>query len=181
MSEEKRNLRKEIREKLLKLDPAYFASASSVISSNCIKDPAFTNARHIFIYLSQKNEPDTSEIIKAAFSAKKHVYVPRCHEKPYMDAVEIKDLSCLLPGPYGIPEPPASFPAASPSLIDTAIVPCVAATIDGVRLGHGCAYYDHFLRGREINKIALCFKELLLPSLPHDDLDVIMDKVLTEL
>jgi 5-formyltetrahydrofolate cyclo-ligase len=52
---------------------------------------------------------------------------------------------CEWPRYYGIPEPPASFPAADISGIDLALTPSLAVDKEGFRLGHGGGYYDRFI------------------------------------
>ena len=73
--------------------------------------------------------------------------LPRVRSRTEMDWVEIPSLSLLQPGAYGIPEPPADRPAADPGgyAATLALIPCLAAGTDGVRLGRGGGYYDRFL------------------------------------
>ena len=64
--------------------------------------------------------------------------------------------------------------------IELAVVPCVCATPDGRRLGHGAGYYDRFLRAHPMPCLCLCFHALLLDDLPTGPTDFPMDAVITE-
>ena len=59
-----------------------------------------------------------------------------------------------------------------PQKIDCAVVPGVAFSMDGTRLGMGGGYYDVFLpKAPKTVKIALAFQCQIvehIPSLPHD-------------
>ena len=72
---------------------------------------------------------------------------------------------------------PAGEKIPQPDLI---LVPCVAAAMDGRRLGHGAGYYDRFLAGRGAKTFCLCFGRLLREDLPAGPEDIRMDAVVTE-
>jgi 5-formyltetrahydrofolate cyclo-ligase len=97
-----------------------------------------------------------------------------------MLAVRIRDLDCLVPGAYGIPEPSDAGETVSAKDLDLIIVPCVAAFKDGKRLGHGAGYYDRFLAGGSGKTVCLCFRELLEAHIPVEDTDITMFLVVTE-
>ena len=90
----------------------------------------------------------------------------------------------LQPGAYGIPEPPADRPAADPGgyAATLALIPCLAAGTDGVRLGRGGGYYDRFLAQYKGERLLLCPAAALLADLPADDWDARFapDEILTE-
>jgi 5-formyltetrahydrofolate cyclo-ligase len=54
----------------------------------------------------------------------------------------VADWADLVPGPMGIGQPRADLPEVFPQLL---LVPLIAATLDGVRLGQGGGYYDRTL------------------------------------
>ena len=101
-----------------------------------------------------------------------------------MEWVEIPALRLLRPGAFGIQEPPADLPAADPAgyAAALALVPCLAASRDGVRLGRGGGYYDRFLAHYKGAGLLLCPEALLLDELPCDDWDVRFapENILTE-
>jgi 5-formyltetrahydrofolate cyclo-ligase len=70
----------------------------------------------------------------------------------------------------------------SPHEPDVVIVPGVAFTRDGHRLGQGGGWYDRFLhevRDR-CTTIGVCFHEQVVDALPVEDHDVAMDTVVTD-
>ena len=101
-----------------------------------------------------------------------------------MDWVEIPALSLLCPGAYGILEPPAALPAFDPAVCAAplALIPCLAASRSGVRLGRGGGYYDRFLAHYKGERLLLCPAPLLLDDLPQDAWDARFapEEILTE-
>ena len=180
MDERKRQLRREYRARAASLTPEYRARADRAIRGAVLCSRYWQQARGVFLYVSVGAEPDTRALIAAALAAGKRVYVPRCLADRTMEAVRISDPAALRPGAFGIPEPPETAESAAPGEIGLALVPCVTATEDGVRLGRGAGYYDRFLRRCACPKLCLCYAEMLAPELPSEAHDVPMDAVVTE-
>ncbi|MBR1584642.1 MAG: 5-formyltetrahydrofolate cyclo-ligase [Clostridia bacterium] len=178
-SNDKQTLRQIMRQKTqgLPMEEALFSSEK--ITAAVLASDLYRQAHSLFIYVSVGKEPDTRRLIRHALQAGKTVYVPKCLPGHTLQAVAIDSLNCLTPGALGIPEPPAGerdFPAAG---IDLAIVPCVAASLNGGRLGHGAGYYDRFLAAHPLPTLCLCHAQLLLPDLPMTPQDVPMDYIAT--
>ena len=92
-----------------------------------------------------------------------------------MDWVEITALSQLQPGAYSILEAPASLPAFDTAHLGDgalALIPCLAASPDGVRLGRGGGYYDRFLAHYKGRRLLVCPTAALLGDLPCEGWDV---------
>ncbi|MFZ5441005.1 MAG: 5-formyltetrahydrofolate cyclo-ligase, partial [Myxococcota bacterium] len=85
-------------------------------------------------------------------------------------------------GPFGLREPPARAPERPIDSIDIFLVPGVAFTLAGARLGRGGGYYDATLakRNRDAVCIGVAFDCNVVPDLPMNDRDVWMDYVATE-
>ena len=176
---DKKELRKTVYKKAEELDAGYKQNAKEGISRKVLESKAFRDAGTVFVFLNTENEPDTGRILEAAKAAGKRVCVPRCKEKPFMDAVELTEETRFSAGSFGIREP-ENGRVVAPSDIDLAIVPCVSVTADGTRLGHGGGFYDAFLSSLDAVKMCVCFKKLLLPDIPVTENDVNMDIVITE-
>ena len=87
----------------------------------------------------------------------------------------------LTPGHYGIPEPRPDLPAeaAVPSGA-LWLIPGLAFTPRGLRLGRGRGYYDRLLAAHPGGiRVGLAFDCQILPDLPHSPWDIPMDWVLT--
>ena len=176
----KKRLRREAAELISGFPPDALKEASARIADRVLSSPLYRQAASLFIYVSTDREPDTRALIEDAWHAGKKVYVPKCYGQGRMDAVRVFSWNDLTSGAYGIQEPMnASIEIPFPT-IDLAIVPCVRATTDGRRLGHGAGYYDRFLRAHPMPCLCLCFHALLLDDLPTEPLDVPMDAVITE-
>jgi 5-formyltetrahydrofolate cyclo-ligase len=68
-----------------------------------------------------------------------------------------------------------------PSAVDLVIVPGVAFTPDGHRLGQGGGWYDRFLAGVRPGTptVGVCFDVQVVPSLPVEPHDVHVDRVVS--
>lgn len=177
---EKRKLRKEIKEKVGTLTKAYCIEAGDRIQERIIFSEEFKKAKTIFLYLHMEREPATDTLLTEALNAGKKVYVPKCYPGGRMDAVRIRDTEALIPAAYGILEPERIDETALPTEIDLAIIPCVTANAEGMRLGHGAGYYDRFLEAGSMVKMCLCFEKIMTDQIPVTVLDQPMDFVVTE-
>ena len=176
---EKMRIRREARQISMNLDPAYRAEASRSITGQVLALPEWQHARTVMAYVSMPEEPDTKELIEAALEDGKTLLLPRCADRSVMEALPVTDMKTLVPGLLGIPEPPAAegYEAPEPEVI---LVPCVAATPNGIRLGHGAGYYDRFLAAHRGMTVCLCFRLLLRSDLPAEDTDMPVDLVVTD-
>lgn len=146
--------------------------------------PCWAAAGTVLAFAAMPDEPDTAAILRQALADGKHLLLPRVLSKTAMDWVEIPDLALLRPGAFGILEPPADLPAADPAAFarPLALIPCLAAGRDGVRLGRGGGYYDRFLAHYKGAKLLLCPEAVLTDTLPCDDWDAHFapEEILTE-
>ena len=178
ISLQKKQLRREIAAKLRALPAEVRAEQSTRIQSAVLASPEYQNADRIFLYIAMPTEPDTRGILARALADGKRVFVPKCLDRGEMLAVRIHGMDDLKPGAYGIPEPQTLSETAEPSALDLILVPCVAASPDGRRLGHGAGYYDRFLSRTPAATLCLCFPAALLPFIPTDANDIRMDRVI---
>ncbi len=151
--------------------------ASKKIFSHLVNSPFYKECKNICVYMSSFGEVETGEILSHALSLGKGVCVP----------VSGEDLSLRLsktdgvftPGLYGIREPqhPDFVDFSFPDLI---LVPGLAFSEKGDRLGFGKGYYDRFLSEAKGLKVGLCYDFQFLPALPSEPHDVKLDAVITE-
>ncbi|EQC46862.1 5-formyltetrahydrofolate cyclo-ligase [Bacteriovorax sp. Seq25_V] len=60
------------------------------------------------------------------------------------------------------------------------LIPGLAFSRDGARLGRGKGYYDRYLENKNLIKIGICFHEQLVDEVPMEETDVKMDFVITD-
>lgn len=83
---------------------------------------------------------------------------------------------------WGYSQPRAGTPQRDPTDVDVALVPGVAFSSDGARLGHGKGYYDQLLAELrpDAARVGVTFDALVVPALPTAPHDVPMTHLVTE-
>ena len=142
--------------------------------------PAYRKTECAAFFIPWGAEPDLRELF-----FEKRTFLPRFSaELEGYEVVEITDLEKdLLPGKYGIPEPSPELPAAAPELLRKDLlfmVPAVACSVAGVRLGRGGGFYDRLLAGIKKKPVAVIYSCQLAPSLPCACHDLPMGIIVTE-
>ena len=178
VSAEKNALRRELRDWAAKLTEDYRRASDAAIRQSILDSEVWQSAKAVFVYVSMWTEPDTRALLEDALAAGKALYVPLCRPGGVLEAVRIRSVGELRPGTLSIPEPPEDGERAQTP--DLAVVPCVCASRDGRRLGHGAGYYDRFLEKTPCRTLCLCYEALLSEEIPTDEHDVRMDAVVTE-
>jgi 5-formyltetrahydrofolate cyclo-ligase len=87
----------------------------------------------------------------------------------------------LVAGPLGAREPPPTSPAVDEREIDCVVLPGLAFSLDGHRLGRGGGYYDATLPTlSRAARVGVAFEPQLVASLPHEAHDATLDALVTE-
>jgi 5-formyltetrahydrofolate cyclo-ligase len=184
-------LRKEFLEKRSRISEVEARECSERIASLLCAEKFWREASSVFCFIGVNGEPDTSLVIHRAFAEGKAVCVPRITKGVHMETVPVTSPEAYGRAmtewlrSYGIPEPPASFPAAAPC-VDLVIVPSLAVDRQGFRLGYGGGCYDRFItKSRSSEKpplfAAIQFDAFLLRNpLPCEEHDMRVDAIVTE-
>ena len=175
----KQQLRRKIRTEAV-LPEDYRVYASRRITEQVLALETYRKAGTVMVYASLPEEPDTREIIRDAQEAGKTVLLPRCVSPEKMVALPFAGWEKLESGWLGIQEPEMPEDGMEIPDPDIIIVPCVAASADGKRLGHGAGYYDRFLEGRKTETVCLCFRRLIREDIPMGPLDRWMNRVISD-
>ena len=178
---QKQAARRAARQQLAQISPQEFSAIGAAMWQTLQAQPAWQSAESVFCFVGALHEPDTMPILQGALSAGKQLLVPRIAGPGQMQLVPLQSLGQLQPGAFGILEPPQALPAIpAGSGVQLAVLPCLAATRSGARLGHGGGYYDRFLANYSGRRLILCPEALLAQSLPTGPLDEPAQAVLTE-
>ena len=179
---DKRRLRAEALAVRRALAPEAVAEKSAAIHARLRALDSFAAARALLCYAASKdNEVDTLPILRALLAAARPVFVPVAEPGGRMRWSRLEAPGELVPARFGILEPPPArqrfepFPAPS-----ICLVPGLAFTRDGFRLGYGGGYYDRFLAGYGGVTVGLAYACQLRAALPCAPHDVPMRYVLTE-
>lgn len=164
------------------MGPAEVASKSRGILTRLMALPEMTASDTLLTYVSSRdNEVDTIELIEAMLQQTKTVLVPVAEPEGVLAWSRLYDLSVLEPSTFGILEPPeGSRKIVAPPAPSVAVIPGLAFTKKGIRLGYGAGYYDRFLRNYTGSKIALAYESQLFDDLPREPHDAPVGIVVTE-
>lgn len=154
--------------------------AASALALHAMAVPVIARARRVACYLSMPSEPGTAPLIAAMHDHGIEVVVPISLPDRTLEWVVLDPDASVVTSSLGIPEPAgprlAADALASSSVI---IVPALAVSHDGHRLGRGAGYYDRALVGVAAPICALVFVHELVPDVPHEAHDVPVQMALT--
>ncbi|MBQ8480831.1 MAG: 5-formyltetrahydrofolate cyclo-ligase [Akkermansia sp.] len=110
-----------------------------------------------------------------------HFAVPRCREARRMDFYHItRPEEQIQPDSRNIPAPIEGLTYIPPQQFDIIIVPGVAFTAQGARLGYGGGYYDTYLpQCPQATLIAAAFPGQILESIPTEAHDLTIPHIIT--
>lgn len=177
----KKELRAAMKHRNLELTGSRRSEASARIFAAVERLPAFAAAHCIALYCALGDEPETQPLFARWPAAGKRLIVPRV-EGEEMNFYDY-DSAGLVSGAFGIAEPGPEAQPCDPHRIDLLVVPGVAFTAAGDRLGRGRGYYDTYLsrHGMRAVKVGVCYRHQVVGELPVEPHDVKMDILCTDL
>lgn len=179
--ESKVTLRKNFAAKRNSMDREAALCKSEVIRELLLDMPQVRDAHTILLYASCGREVSTHELIAELLCMEKDVRLPTVRDDSTLAWSRVQALEDLAPGFRGILEPKNSLlDNGTPPTDALVIVPGVAFTRAGDRLGRGGGHFDRFLQHHKGPKLALAFELQLVDSLPTEVHDIRMDAVITE-
>lgn len=144
--------------------------------------PVWDRCPAILSYVDAKgNETPTRGLITAALAKGRQVLVPVVAPGRTLVWSEIHSLDELVPARFGIFEPrPDALRPTTPPPGALCLVPGIAFTRDGYRVGYGGGYYDRFLAGFDGTAIGLAFEAQVIEGFTPDVYDMPVERVVTE-
>jgi len=181
----KQVLRKRLINKRRLLSQQAILENSKKIADTLINFDRYQQSEKIMLYVATKLEVQTQEIIETAQKDNKKIYIPLIiQEKHDLIPSLVYDFEKELAlGNLGIVQPKEEFyRLISPSILDLVIVPGIAFTQQGHRLGRGGGYYDRFLYKleRHTYSVALAFEMQMIEKIPLEETDIPVDCIITE-
>jgi 5-formyltetrahydrofolate cyclo-ligase len=142
--------------------------------------PAFLRSSLIAIFAPLPVEPDLTELERIAGG---RFCYPRVAGE-VLEFARVSQASELSPAPWNrqLREPSPSAPAVAAAEIGLILVPGLAFTRDGLRLGRGGGYYDRCLAGlpASVIKLGVCFEIQVVETLPAEPHDQRVQAIVTE-
>lgn len=182
MMNEKSALRRRFKAWRGELLPAEHAALSAALCRRLASLPVFQQTEWLLGFAPLDGEPDIRPLLQEALQDGHRVALPRCVPGTrQLQFYEITSWNELIPGSYGIAEPPEKPDHLwRPTADALCIVPALSFDRQGYRLGYGGGYYDRFLPAFPGITVGLCPQACLLAELPHDLYDQPVSVVVTE-
>ncbi|MGZ7150724.1 MULTISPECIES: 5-formyltetrahydrofolate cyclo-ligase [Bacillus] len=182
MREEKLRLRKQIIEHMNSLSEERYTTLSEQIAFSLYAQKEWAEAKTIGITLSMENEVNTYPIIEKAWEEGKNVVVPKCNKGTRtMSFRQISNFDQLETVYMNLREPiPALTEEVGADDIDLQIVPGVAYTGRGERIGYGGGYYDRYLVHYKGKTLSLAYSFQMVEHIPVEPFDKNVEKIITE-
>lgn len=164
-----------------RLDPSARAQASTAVVARLEALDLVRGARTLAVYAPLGSEVDVLELARRLAGRGVRVLFPRVvrgERRMRLAACAPED---LVPGPLGALEPPAAAPSVEAGEVDCALVPGLAFSLDGHRLGRGGGHYDATLASLpRAARIGVAFEAQVVPAIPREPHDVTLDALVTE-
>ncbi|XJZ26224.1 5-formyltetrahydrofolate cyclo-ligase [Bacillota bacterium Lsc_1132] len=177
---DKKTIRKQMRASLADLSKPLYEDYSYEIAKRLYEESAWKDASVIGITISNPPEVDTYQIIRKTWEQGKQVAVPKCHpEEKRLTFHILSRFSQLESVFFGLFEPIEKTIRVDASEIDLLLVPGLAYTPEGYRLGFGGGYYDRFLLSYSGETISLAFDFQVIREFPVEAHDIPVAKIIT--
>jgi len=177
--------KKGLRQKMLAMRRALSAneteSRSSSLKENILSLPEYKNAKKIMAFLAMKGESNLDGFIRQALLDGKEVYIPVCLPERQMEAGRLIDMEHFEKGPLGLRNLPAGYEVTSPESLDLVLIPGLAVSQEGIRLGMGAGYYDRYLARVPFEKrVAALWDFQVISDIPSEPFDQKIAKIVTD-
>lgn len=174
-NQQKMNIRRKVRAELRLLSADEKRERSGRLFGALAATAAFASAKTVLLFWSLPDEVFTHDFLEE-WSKEKTFLLPVVVGSD-MVLRKYEGRALMREGAFGILEP-SGEEFVDYNEIDLAIVPGVAFTEDGCRMGRGKGYYDRFLPKLKAVKIGVCFAEQIQEQLPCEPWDIKMDSVI---
>lgn len=192
---QKRNLRKKTskilkeEEQKFEISPEKYNEIAKHATNNLLTSPIWKEATYIFSFNSLKSEMGSDLINEEVLLQEKKLFLPKILNETQMIFTQVFSIDYeAQKGSFGIKEPidiNKTLPLISDKILF--LLPGLAFSNKGDRLGRGKGYYDKFLYNwlKKYNKnnnifIGWCYNFQVIDSIPCETTDIKVDYICTE-
>src|SRR5579862_7608849 len=171
---QKAALRRRIRAAIALLSPEEKAARSLAIQKHILAASFWQEAASVCLFAALPGEPDLDPLLSEGCALGKQISLPRIYGSR-LELIAVTGHESLEPTRWGLREPrhdPAAIVA--PESVDLLLIPGIAFTPRGARLGRGGGFYDRLLallHGQRELKIGVCFEDQIVPEIPTESHD----------
>lgn len=168
-------LRTKVRAALAAMTPQQKAAESTDICGRIIRLDLYTRARVVMLFAPLSDEPLIEPVARHALAHGKTLLLPRVNwsERSMVGALVQDWPGDLVKDHRGLTVPRDDALVYDTGSIHLVVVPGVAFSPTGVRLGRGGGFYDRYLAQIPIHhRVGVCFRCQRvdeIPLLPHDE------------
>lgn len=171
------------------------AAKSDAIARRIMKLDWYSYAAELLVYAAIRSEVELFSFCEMAWRDGRILYFPRVSGED-MEFYRVDSFQQLAPGCFQVPEPrliaDSDFAESSDSLAGEVwsagsertvpiLVPGIAFSRQGQRIGYGKGYYDRYLaKHPALMPIGICFEEQLVDGMETEAQDYPMRRIVTE-
>lgn len=156
---------------------------NSRIAANLLRETWYPAVKHILVYSAIQSEVDLEEFCEMAANDGKILYYPKVFGQE-MEFFRVYDRRVLKPGAFGVMEPDTdafSLEVFNDEPESVMLVPGVAFSPNGYRLGYGGGFYDRYLAKHPlIYTVGVAFGVQLQAEWEPEEYDISMKEIVTE-
>ncbi|XP_067929568.1 5-formyltetrahydrofolate cyclo-ligase-like [Watersipora subatra] len=190
----KQVLRKQMKLALKGIPATLREEKSKDITEKVKASELYAKSKRVAVYVPMPDEVDTTYLLKDIFDSDKTCFIPRydsgSRDMEMLQLYSMADLAALPKTKWNIPQPEEDADTRENALesggLDLVLMPGLAFTQSGKRLGRGKGYYDtYLLRHKKLLDrypitIALSFAEQIQEQVPTSEHDVLLDYVFSD-
>ncbi len=170
IGQRKKRLRRQIQERRKLLSESVRNQRDDQIADRLLYFYDQNHFERIFSFMSTRNEPNLTDRLLLN-RPNIEVFAPIIKSDFRMSFHQVQPGVARLLNSFGIEEPPPSAPSAENTSKTLILVPCLAVSRTGNRLGYGGGYYDRYFAAKpEGFKLGILYSEFIIAveSEPHD-------------
>jgi 5-formyltetrahydrofolate cyclo-ligase len=175
----KQALRRELLARRREVPPAEREAAGRAVAEGLVQLAAAREAPRVALYAATSDELPTRPLFDALAATGCLRLLPRIRGEG-LEFARVDAWNELAPGRFGVLAPPQESPAQALGSGDVVVLPGVAFSAEGHRLGRGGGHYDRTLAGASALLVGAAFAFQLVERVPHDSRDRSVDAIVTE-